>query len=605
MSNLIRFSGPYGYFLVLLALVVLFVTVRAATNLLRESPPAPRVVSEQLNSLLFWGGVAGILGFLGQCDGAYHALNLILQAEEISPHVVAEGFVISFVPTLFGLGILAFSIAAWGCLHLLVRRHSALSLPGVTRLLLLLLAFSGCSAAPAPDGPEALTDGVWSMEAGRDEFLWEFSTEGDSVTCVVHNMVGVRKLNETPCLTAQTDGASVAVSMDTGIRLEGDVDLDRGRISGRLLYPDGSAREVRLPWHPREDYPGLLPLGGSDKTYVYLPPAELGDGWRVGSAAEAGVSPEAVEETVNAVARGEAGVLHSLLVARHGTLITEVYFHGYGPQDLHHLASCTKSISSLLVGMAIQSGAIEGIGALLADFFPEYRNDLGSGWETLTLETLLTMSMALDWSPEEAENLHGTGPEFFRRALSHSVSGTPGKDWAYVSANVNLIAGILHQATGQHAEAFAEKALFHPLGIETWNWEGMKTDGFNLMDGSLRLIPRDMAKIGQMVLDEGRWGGRPIVGEEWIQASTRPHLSTGEWAEGYGYLWWRMEAPVQGREEAPVILANGWGSQFIAIFPTLDLVVVTTGGNEYNGKHLAVAELLGRHLLPGAGDPRP
>jgi CubicO group peptidase (beta-lactamase class C family) len=174
-----------------------------------------------------------------------------------------------------------------------------------------------------------------------------------------------------------------------------------------------------------------------------------------------------------------------------------------------------------------------------------------------------------------------------------------------VSANVNLIAGILYAATGQHAEAFAEETLFRPLGIEAWNWDGLKTDGFNLMDGSLRLTPRDMAKIGQMVLDGGKWNGRQIVGEDWLDASTRPHLNTGDWAEGYGYLWWRMEAPVPGGKAVPVIFANGWGSQFIAIFPSLDLVVVTTGGNEYNGKHLAVAELLERHLLPGVGGARP
>jgi CubicO group peptidase (beta-lactamase class C family) len=605
MSNLIRFSGPYGYFLVLLALVVLFVTVRATTNLLRHSPPAPKVVTEQLNSLLFWGGVAGILGFLGQCDGAYHALTLILQAEEISPHIVAEGFVISFVPTLFGLGILGFSVAAWGCLHLLVRRHSTLLLTGGAQLLLVLLLFSGCSAVPVADGPGAISEGVWSLEAGRDEFLWEFSEEGNGFTCMVHNMVGPLKLNETPCLTVEVEGGRVAISMDTGVRLEGEVDLGRGRISGHLLYPDGSDREVQLPWYPREDYPGLFPLGRSDDAYAYAPPSELDDGWAVASAVDVGVSPEALEETVNAIAEGEAGVLHSLLVARQGHLVTEEYFHGYGHQDLHHLASCTKSISSLLVGTAIQSGTIGGVDALVADFFPEYRADLGSGWNTLTLEHLLTMSMALDWSPEEAENLHGTGPEFFRRALSRSVSGTPGEDWAYVSANVNLIAGILYAATGQHAEAFAEETLFRPLGIEAWNWDGLKTDGFNLMDGSLRLTPRDMAKIGQMVLDGGKWNGRQIVGEDWLDASTRPHLNTGDWAEGYGYLWWRMEAPVPGGKAVPVIFANGWGSQFIAIFPSLDLVVVTTGGNEYNGKHLAVAELLERHLLPGVGGARP
>ena len=109
MPALIRLSGLYGYILSLLALVVLFVTIRAT-----------RI------PLLFWGTVAGVMGFLGQCDGSYRAVSIILQAHEISAAVVAEGFVISFVPTLFGLGILGFSVAAWGCLRLLARAPAKL-----------------------------------------------------------------------------------------------------------------------------------------------------------------------------------------------------------------------------------------------------------------------------------------------------------------------------------------------------------------------------------------------------------------------------------------------------------------------------------------------
>lgn len=602
MPNLIRFSGPYGYILALLALVVLFVTIRATRTLMGRSTPSPTVVREQQNALLFWGAVAAILGFLGQCDGSYQALSIILQAREISPDVVAEGFVISFVPTLFGLGILGFSLACWGCLRLLGRGRSTPPSSLGPLVVLLLLGLSGCWDAPTQDGVRSLTQGVWAFEAGGEEFLWEFFGEGDTLTCVVHNVVGPRERNETPCLSAGLDGARVAVSMDTGVRLEGQVDLGRARISGRLLYPDGSEMEVTLPWHAREEFPGLFPLGPNRVPYAYRPPPDRGDGWVVGSAQDVGVDPHALEETVQAIASGEAGILHSFLAARHGRLFLEEYFHGYGPDDLHPLASCTKSLSSLLVGLAIQEGAIAGVSARLADFFPGERDVLGEGWESLTLENLLTMSMALDWSPQDADNLHGTGPDFFRKILSRSVSGMPGEDWAYVSANVNLLAGVLHQATGRHAEAFAEEALFRPLGIRAWNWDGMKTDGFNLMDGSLQLLPRDMGKIGQMVLDGGRWGGRQVMENAWIEASTRRRLDAGEGGEGYGYLWWRMDAPGPGGEPVPVIFANGWGSQFIAVFPTLDLVVVTTGGNEFNGKHLAVADLLGRAFLPGVGD---
>ena len=126
MPALIRLSGLYGYILSVLALVVLFVTIRATRTLLQRAAPSATVIRDQLNALLFWGTVAGVMGFLGQCDGSYRAVSIILQAHEISAAVVAEGFVISFVPTLFGLGILGFSVAAWGCLRLLARAPAKL-----------------------------------------------------------------------------------------------------------------------------------------------------------------------------------------------------------------------------------------------------------------------------------------------------------------------------------------------------------------------------------------------------------------------------------------------------------------------------------------------
>jgi CubicO group peptidase (beta-lactamase class C family) len=202
------------------------------------------------------------------------------------------------------------------------------------------------------------------------------------------------------------------------------------------------------------------------------------------------------------------------------------------------------------------------------------------------------MTMALDWSRAEAADLHGTGPDFFRRVLSRSVSGSPGEDWAYVSANVNLLAGVLRETTGRHAEDFAREMLFEPLAIRAWDWEGMKTDGYNLMDGSLELRPRDMAKLGQVVLSGGTWGGTHLFEGNWVERSTAWSVDTHERFGGYGYLWWRTRVTGAGGERLEATLANGWGSQFVIVVPALDLVVVTTGGNDYNGKHTAVLPLV-------------
>jgi CubicO group peptidase (beta-lactamase class C family) len=403
----------------------------------------------------------------------------------------------------------------------------------------------------------------------------------------------------TPCASADLSGLDLRIEMPNGVGYEGTVELAKGRIEGALLYTDGSQREAVLQWAPRADYPTLFPRAGSQSSYSYSPPQADDDGMAVGAAADYGVDPAALETAVHSVIRGDAGILKSLLVLKGGTLILEEYFHEYGPNDLFPIQSCTKSVSSLLTGLAIQEGHIPDTDALLLDFFPEARSMAGEGWEALTLEHLLTMSLALDWSPEESQGLHGTGPAAFRQILERNVVGQPGEDWEYVNMNVNLLAGVLHAATGEFPEAFAERTLFGPLGIERWDWNYSKTEGFNLMDGSLRLRPRDMAKIGVMMAAGGKWAGSQVVEEDWVKRSLEAHLPTGAEGEEYGYLWWRMALPGPGGDLVRVVFANGWGSQFILIFPDLDMVVVTTGGNMENGRHLALGNVLVRDLLPG------
>lgn len=475
-----------------------------------------------------------------------------------------------------------------------------------------LLGFPGPTAAQE-DLPHRISDGVWSLEAGGEEFLWEFTQTADgSLTCMVHDVRGRLKVNETPCRSVTYDDGRLEVSMDTGVRLVGECRLSEGVLVGQLVYPGGGASDVRLPFRSRDRYPALRawPMdwrapdrdSGMER-YAYREPTGESEGWPVASAEDVGIDPEALEALVQAVVAGEAGILHSVLVARSSALVLEEYFHGYRPDDLHPLRSCTKSVSSLLVGLAIEAGSIPSEESLVADFFADMVPGVafGRGWDGLTLKQLLTMTMALDWSRADADNLHGTGPDFFRRVLSRSVAGHPGQDWDYVSANVNLLAGVLHEATGQHAEDFARETLFGPLAIRTWDWEGMKTDGYNLMDGSLELRPRDMAKLGQVVVSGGTWGNSELFAGDWIERSTAWSADTRERLEGYAYLWWTTPMTGAGGDRLEATVANGWGSQFIVVVPALELVVVTTGGNDHNGKHMAVMPHI-RELVRSVSD---
>jgi CubicO group peptidase (beta-lactamase class C family) len=255
---------------------------------------------------------------------------------------------------------------------------------------------------------------------------------------------------------------------------------------------------------------------------------------------------------------------------------------------VHRLASVSKSMSSLLVGVAVDRGTIAGADAPLLDFFGDLRRSDDPRWRAETLHHLLSMSMGLDWEPGDGP--HGTGPAFFQQVLDRRVIHDPGTHWAYHSANVNLLAGVLKQATGLHADEFAEAHLFAPLGITAYDWSYLATDGYRLMDGSLQLRPRDMAKLGLLLRDGGRWRGEQVVSAEWIRRSITPHIDT-DGPERYGYLWWLGEVPGQGGPQ-PVVFANGHGSQFIAWLPERDLILVVTGGNEDNGKHFAVMGVL-------------
>jgi len=466
--------------------------------------------------------------------------------------------------------------------------------PRVARLALLpLLALAGCGSPPAPGD---ITEGVWVGDGGPDQFLFDLrGTSPDSLVGAVHVMRNGTMSSELAITRASYRPPDIEMFIEsTKATYRGRVDLPRRRITGSLSFAGEPGPEMDLTWADPSGMPGFRALPDEGR-YAYREPA-AGDGWEAGAPEEVGMDRGALEGLVDAVARGEAGLLHSLLVARDGKLVLEEYFHGYTGADLHRLASTTKSVSSLLVAAALDRGSIPGLDAPLLQYFPGEAANAGPGWEDETLQDLLSMSMGLDWTPEEEQNVHGSGPAFFRQVLSRRVVDPPGTKWSYVNANVNLLAGVLFQATGRHADAWAAEVLFAPLGIEAWDWDYGKDGGYVLMDGSLQLRPRDLAKIGAMVADGGRWAGEQVVAKKSIDELTRLRFQTGLPLGGYGDLWWLGDLPTDHGTE-PMIVANGWGSQFIVIFPGLDMVVVTTGGNDDNGRHLDIGMVLSRTLI--------
>jgi CubicO group peptidase (beta-lactamase class C family) len=466
-------------------------------------------------------------------------------------------------------------------------------------LLLSLVGVFGCGGGRAPAD---ITEGVWAGSVKGDSsstFLFDLrGTPPDSLVGTVHVMRGRAMDSELAITRASYHAPDLEMFIaSTNVTYKGRVNTSRGRVEGGLMYGTQPGPDMELRWTDPARIPGFAALPG-DAPYVYREPTDSLGEWQTATPEDAGMNRSAVEALVNAVAHDEAGLIHSLLIVRHGKLVLDEYFHGYGPDYRHRLASTTKSIASLLVGAAIDRGLIAGVDAPLLQLLNQPAAAAGSSWSKETLGDLLTMTMGLDWTTQEADNTHGTGPDFFQKVLARKVVKTPGTEWAYVSANVDLLAGVIFNATGRHAEAFAQEALFSPLGIPTYDWEYGKIDGYNLLDGSLSLRPRDLAKIGAMVAAGGRWDGQQVISEAWIKESTRTRIATGQPVlGGYGYLWWTGEAP-SGSGTQPIIVANGMGSQFIIIFPKLDMVIVTTGGNDNNGRHLDIGKVLSTTLLP-------
>lgn len=328
-------------------------------------------------------------------------------------------------------------------------------------------------------------------------------------------------------------------------------------------------------------------------------PAARDDGWAVASAdGDPRIDRAALCRLTDGLVAAQAKV-HSLLVVHGGKLVFERYFQGideipglfygsrtaniaFGADTLHALKSVSKSVASLAVGIAVDRGLLPGIDEPILRFFPELSDLRSPALDRILLRHALTMRMGLEWTEatpatgdfrnDEAHMHLAADP--CRYVLSRPVTAPAGQVFHYNTGALALVSAIVHRATGRPLDAFARETLFAPLGIsgEAWHRIHGETDA----GGGLRMRPRDMAKIGQLVLAGGRWNGSQRVSKDWITASTAAAIPATD-DQSYGYLWW------SGRAAAPRgplhwIGALGRGGQSIRIVPALDLVVVVTAG---------------------------
>ena len=284
-----------------------------------------------------------------------------------------------------------------------------------------------------------------------------------------------------------------------------------------------------------------------------------------------GFDAQALQAAIDSA--GRVPGMRSLLVARHGQLVSESYFNGIGPDSTHDVRSVTKSVTSTLVGIAIREGFIEGTEASLGDLLPSAAPGMSPEWAEVTLDDLMTMRAGHRWSeiPGPSEfNAFASAPDQLDYILAKQVLDPPGSIFNYSDGSAHLVSAALAEATGMAVEDFARDYLFEPMGLEAREW-ATDNRGYAYGGVGLYLTGRDMIALGQLFLDGGTVDGVQVVPADWVETATQSHTSTGNavpYGPSYGYFWWRGQ--IQGRD---FFFANGYGGQFIVVVPSLDLVV--------------------------------
>lgn len=306
--------------------------------------------------------------------------------------------------------------------------------------------------------------------------------------------------------------------------------------------------------------------------------------------------------------------LHGVVVARGGRIALERYFEGeqnswgkrlgrmqHAPGTLHNLYSVTKSVVALIYGVALAEGKVPPPDAPLYDSFPEYKDlvEADPRRKALTIAHALTMTLGLQWDeilipysdPKNDEIGMEMAKDRYRFILERPVIGPPGKRWLYSGGATALLGRIIAKGTGQPLPDFARAALFEPLGLGPTEWIDNKAtwvatrygpgDGEPVAASGLRMTTRDLARIGQLMLDKGAAGGRQVVSAQWLAECVTPRVSVDE-QRRYGYQWYVGDFEYGSRQQPRLdrwVGCFGQGGQRLFVMPDLDLVVAITAGN--------------------------
>lgn len=306
-------------------------------------------------------------------------------------------------------------------------------------------------------------------------------------------------------------------------------------------------------------------------------------GWMLFASASTLADPRPIAELTRELERGDHSGIESFVLSTDGQVVAR-YIASRLATELPDLRSATKSITALLIGIAIDRGEIPSVRSRVADLLVSYRSVLARdpAKAAMTVEDLLTMRSGLacdDWNPRSP----GHEDKMYRRRdwidfwAAQPMQSTPGERFSYCTGNAVALGALLAEVTGIPADQYAAIHLFEPLGIKQAVWARWGQSRDVDTGGHLRLAPDDLLRVGELVLARGRFGERRVVSEEWIQAMTTPRADIPGRAQQYGYLWWLDRTKQAGLPATSLWWAQGNGGNFLIVLPDVNSVLVVTG----------------------------
>jgi CubicO group peptidase (beta-lactamase class C family) len=347
---------------------------------------------------------------------------------------------------------------------------------------------------------------------------------------------------------------------------------------------------------------GLSSSGNSDPAATRQgggEPVPAGE-WPVSTPEEQGMDSQVLAAMLDEIYREEPGI-DAVTVVRNGHLILDATVSPFVAGEKHVINSCTKSIVSALIGIAIAQGHIEGVDQSVLELLPGRTvANLDARKEAMTLEHLLTMTSGLDCQDSYLYQWRGLGEmrnrdDWVQYQLDLPMVAEPGTIFEYCNGASFLLSAILQQATGLSAAEFAQENLFGPLGISDLDWPA-NPDGISIGWGGIEARPHDLAKIGHLYLNHGAWAGEQLVPSAWVEVSTAKYIPA-TLQGGYGYQWWIDDS-------GSYYMALGYAGQFLFVVPGLDMVVVFVSDLDDRDFYVP-QDLLVRYILPSARSSEP